>query len=138
LKPGGKLVFLYDVETENPLIQKYKKKNLQLYKKLFIDGDGYLGYQTPDDNLKTYHHAGFKILKHQGLEKTWFQSPSAYEKLARFGTTGKSLLTWAGGLGRQPFFYPYTCFMRLMDTWVCPRLPDRWSRIAIAVCQKQG
>lgn len=138
LKPGGKLVFLYDVETENPLIRQFKKRDFQLYKKLFIDGDGHLGYQTTVDNLKAYKQAGFKILKHQGFEKTWFQSPSAYDKLARFGTSGKSLLVWAAGLGRQPFFYPYTALMRLVDTLLCPLLPDRWSRIAMAVCQKQG
>ena len=26
LRPGGKLLFLYDVETENPLIEWYKEK----------------------------------------------------------------------------------------------------------------
>ena len=138
LKPGGKLVFLYDVETENPLIIKFKNKDGQLYKKLFIDGDGHLGYQTPDENLKLYKHACFNIIRHQGLEKTYFQSPASYEKLARFGTSGKSLLSWAAGLGRKPFFYPYTAFMRLMDTFLCPWLPDRWSRISLVVCQKRG
>lgn len=138
LKPGGKLVFLYDVETENPLIRQFKKRDLQLYKKLFIDGDGHVGYQTPDDNVKLYKQAGFQVLRHQGLEKTWFQSPSAYDKLARFGTPTRSLLGWAAGLGSQPFFYPYTAFMRLLDTVLCPWLPRSWSRISMTVCQKQG
>lgn len=137
LKPGGKLVFLYDVETENPLIRKFKKRDIQLYKKLFIDGDGHLGYQTPDANLKLYGPAGFKIIKQHGLEKTWFQSPSAYDKLARFNTSAKSLLGWAYSLGRQPFFYPYTVFMRLIDTVLCPWLPESWSRISMVVCQRQ-
>lgn len=138
LKPGGKLVFLYDVETENPLIRKFKERDIRLYKKLFIDGDGHLGYQAPGDNLSLYKQVGFQVLKHQGLEKTWLQSPSAYEKLARFGTSSKSLLGWAAGLGRQPFFYPYTALMRVMDTLLCPWLPDSWSRISMTVCQKQG
>ena len=30
LKPNGKLVFLYDVETENPLISFYKKKDFHI------------------------------------------------------------------------------------------------------------
>lgn len=137
LKPNGKLIFLYDVETDNPLIRQFKNKDLQLYKKLFIDGDGHVGYQTPSENLQHYAKAGFHVCKHQGLEKTWFQSPSAYDKLARFGTTTKPLLSWASRLGCQPFFYPYTLFMRLIDTWVCPWLPDRWARVAMDVCQKQ-
>jgi SAM-dependent methyltransferase len=138
LKPGGKLVFLYDVETENPLIQHFRKRDIHLYKKVFIDGDGHLGYQTPDDNVRLYAHAGFDVLKHQGLEKTWFQSPSAYDKLARFDTAGKSIFAWAAGLGRQPFFYPYTAFLRLIDTFLCPWFPDSWSRISMVVCQKRA
>ena len=136
LKPGGKLVFLYDVETENPLIRKFKQTDIQLYKTLFIDGDGHLGYQTPGDNLFLYKQVGFQVLKHQGLEKTWLQSPSTYEKLARFGTFSNSVLGWAAGLGRQPFFYPYTALMRMVDTLLCPWLPDRWSRVSMAVCIK--
>lgn len=138
LKPGGKLVFLYDVETDNPLIRQFKKRDLQLYNKLFIDGDGHLGYQSSDDNVSLYQRAGYEVLKQRGLEKTCFQSPSAYDKLACFGTSTKPLLAWAAGLGRQPFFYPYTVFMRLIDTLVCPLLPNRWSRISMVVCKKHG
>ncbi len=71
LKPGGKLVFLCDVETENPLIWKFKERDIALYKTLFINGDGHLGYQTPSENLKIYKQVGFQVLKQQGLEKTW-------------------------------------------------------------------
>lgn len=137
LKPGGKLIFLYDVETENPLIGRFKKKDLRLYKKLFIDGDGHVGYQTPADNVKLYEHAGFQIVKHRGFEKTWFQSPSAFEKLAHFTTRGQPFLARAARLGRQPYFYLYTAFMRTLDTFVCPWLPDKWARIVIAVCSKE-
>jgi SAM-dependent methyltransferase len=48
LRPGGKIVFLYDVETDNPLIEKYKQRDRSLYEKLFIDGDGHLGYGDLD------------------------------------------------------------------------------------------
>ena len=32
LKPNGKVVFLFDVETKNPLINYCKKKNIKKYK----------------------------------------------------------------------------------------------------------
>ena len=137
LKPSGKLVFLFDVETENPLIQKFIKRDLQRYRQLFIDGDGHVGYQTIDENLELFEQAGFHVLEHQGLEKTCVQSPSTYDKLSRFGTSAQRPLAWASGFGRHPFFYPYTAFMRLVDTWICPLLPDRWARIAMTICQKQ-
>lgn len=136
LKSAGKLVFLYDVETENPLIRRYKKNNSLLYQKLFIEGDGHLGYQRPVENLAIFEDAGFRVVEHHGMEKTWLQSPSAYTKLAQFGTKGGCLLTWASRLGQQPFFYFYTALMRLIDTLICPWLPADWARIDLVVCDK--
>ncbi|MBT6046584.1 MAG: class I SAM-dependent methyltransferase [Candidatus Scalindua sp.] len=136
LKPGGKIVFLYDVETKNPLIQHYKSKNQALYNKLFIDGDGHFGYQTPLENLATFKEVGFQILVHQGMEKTWLQSPSAYIKLSKFDSVIKRFLAWGARLGQQPFFYPYTLLMRLIDTFICPWLPANWARIDLVVCEK--
>lgn len=136
LRPGGKIVFLYDVETENPLIRRYKYNNRPLYNKLFIEGDGHFGYQLPEDNRALFEEAGFFVIEHRGNEKTWLQSPSAYTKLAQFGTPGKRLLVWAARLGQKPFFYPYTALMRLIDTLICPWLPMDWARIDLIVCEK--
>jgi SAM-dependent methyltransferase len=136
LKPRGKLIFLYDVGTENPLIRRYKHRNSPLYKKLFIDGDGHLGYQSPAENLAIFEGAAFRVVEHQGMEKTWFQSPSVYTKLAQFGTAGGGLFAWASLLGQQPFFYPYTALTRLIDTFICPWLPMDWARINLVVCEK--
>lgn len=135
LKPGGKLVFLYDVETNNPLIRRFKTRDIGLYKKLFIDGDGHVGYQWPAENIDIFKSAGFRILDHKGLEKTWLQSPSAYVKLASFGGRGQKLFASLSRLGGQPWFYPYTALMRLVDTFVCPWLPANWARIELVVCE---
>jgi len=136
LRPGGKLAFLYDVETENPLIRRYKQRNGSLYQKLFIDGDGHLGYQGPAENLALFEAANFRVVEHQGLEKTWLTSRSAYVKLAQFGGLGGRLLAWASRLGQPPFFYPYTALVRLIDTLICPWLPANWARIDLVVCEK--
>lgn len=136
LRPGGKIIFLYDVETRNPLISRYKAKNLSLYTKLFIEGDGHLGYQWPEENIDTFKAAGFRVLAHRGMEKSWLQSPSAYFKLAQFGGAAQRLFAWLSGLGKQPWFYPYTALMRLVDTAVCPWLPADWARIDLVVAQK--
>jgi len=136
LKPSGRLVFLYDVETENPFISRFKRLNFPLYKKLFIDGDGHVGFQHHMDNIGLFEAAGFQVVKHQGMEKTWLQSPSTYTKLAQFGTARNRLLRWAANLGRQPYFYFYTLLMRLTDTLICPWLPSDWARIDLVVCKK--
>ena len=137
LRPGGKIVFLYDVETENPLIRRYRNNNRALYKKLFIDGDGHFGYQRPVENIEEFELAGFRILQHHGMEKTWLQSPSAYDKLAKFGGAGSRFFEWARHLGKQPWFYPYTLLMRLVDTFLCPWLPEDRARIDLVVCEKE-
>ena len=138
LRPGGKLVFLYDVETENPLIRHYKRANAPLYKKLFIDGDGHLGYQRPAENLAIFVEAGFRVVEHLGMEKTCFQSPSAYTKLAQFGTICDRLYAWTAKLGEKPFFYLYTAIMRIVDTLICPWLPIDWARMDMVVCEAKS
>ena len=137
LRPGGKLIFLYDVETENPLIRHFKKSDPKLYKTLFIDGDGHIGYQTPEDNLGLFNQAGFQQVKQRGLEKTFIQSPSCFDKLAKFDSPLRPFLKFASGFGRAPFFYAYTGILRLVDTLVSPWLPLRWSRIVLTECEKR-
>jgi SAM-dependent methyltransferase len=136
LRPRGKIVFLYDVETDNPLIRHYKEQNKPLYDKLFIEGDGHLGYERPTDNIATFEAAGFRIIDHQGKEKTIFQSPAAYTKLAEFDGPGRKLFQVAKELGKSPWFYPYTAFMRVVDELVGPLLSDEWARIDMVVAQK--
>ena len=126
LRPGGKIIFLYDVETRNPLIRRYKAKSQKLYSKLFIEGDGHLGYQWPSENIDAFKTAGFHVLAHRGMEKTWLQSPSVYVKLFQFGGRTQRLLALASFLGKQPWFYPYTALMRIIDAAVCIWLPDNW------------
>lgn len=136
LKPGGKLIFLYDLETNNPLIKHYKSREPSLYRRLFIDGDGHLGYQTPDENAALFQAAGFCLLERRGMEKTFFQSPAAYTKLAEFGGAASQLFRWAKSLGKKPLFYPYTALMRIVDTLANPLLPRSWARIELVICEK--
>lgn len=138
LRPDGKLIFLYDVETQNPLISHYRNKDQALYKSLFIEGDGHLGYQTPEENVAIFVSSGFRIIEHHGMEKTWLQAPSTYIKLAQFCPTKELLFACALRLGQKPFFYLYTAFLRFVDTMICKLLPDNRARIDIVVCEKDG
>lgn len=134
LRPGGKLIFLYDVETNNPLIRRYKASNPELYRKLFIEGDGHFGYQWPAENRALFEASGFNLKESAGLEKTWFQPGSVYSKLVQFpgGEKFKRTSHWASVRG----FYLWTGLMRLIDILACPWLPDHWARIEITVAGK--
>lgn len=133
LKDEGRVVFLYDVETENPLIRKYKKRDRALYDELFIKGDGHLGYQSPAENVETFSAAGFRVLGHKGLEKTFIQSASVRAKLRKFGTRKPK----PEKVGRNRlFFYLSTAMMRLVDVLICPFLPASWARIDLVILEK--
>lgn len=138
LRPEGKIVFLYDVETNNPAIHHYKEKDPALYNRLFIEGDGHVGYQRPAENLALFQDAGFQVIEHRGMEKTWIHSPSTYSKLAHFGVCAKRLFSWTNVLGKAPWFYLYTALMRMIDTTICPLLPKDNARIDLVVLEKES
>ena len=138
LKPGGKIIFLYDVETQNPLIRRYKRLDPQRYKELFIDCDGHLGYESPADNLATFQAEGFRRIVHRGMEKTWLQSPSVFAKLSQYGDRLSGLLRLGSLFSRSPWFYPYTGLVRTIDATVGRVLPEDWARIELVVCERAG
>jgi SAM-dependent methyltransferase len=136
LRPGGKIIFLYDVETENSLIRRYRTKDRALYYRLFIEGDGHLGYQRPSDNIALFRAAGFRVIEQRGMEKTWLQSPSTYAKLEQFGGRFSTILGLGRRLGQSPWFYPYTALLRFADSLIGPLLRDDLARIELVVCEK--
>jgi len=136
LKPGGKLVFLYDVETDNAFVKLLKKTNPQKYQELFLDKDGHFGYETPADNRERFMRHGFQIKKHFGMERTWFQSNSVYEKFSHLGG-------WKGRIGKigkvlgryRSLNLMNIFFVRLIDETVGRLFNEKKSRIIISVLQ---
>jgi len=136
LKPQGKLIFLYDVETSNPLIAAAKRSNPDLYKKLFLDQDGHVGYETPQKNKELFMKHGFRILEHRGMEKTYIQSSAVYEKLQHWNWKIKGVFLLVSAFGKKPWFYGYTALTRMIDETIGRLLPMSWARIVITVCEK--
>lgn len=136
LKPGGKIIFLHDVETKNPLIALFKRKNIKKYLKEFIDGDGHFGYEPFSKNLNTFESNGFVIVKSRCLEKFILQSPSTYQKLSTFDGYLANLFLKISFVQNPPYFYLYSLFMRIADSFLCLILPNSWGRIQIIVAKK--
>ena len=138
LKPGGKVVMLYDVETRNQLVGLLKKRDLKLYEKLFLEKDYHIGYETLEANNRRFNSAGFRILKSFGMERTFFQSSSVYIKMA-------DLPTWYGRYSRimkkitssRVAEYANIFFLRLIDVSLGKLFPPKRSRIAISVLLKE-
>ena len=136
LKPGGKVIFLYDIETNNPMIRHFKAQDEILYRRQFLEGDGHIGYHSSAKNEDIFLDAGFVILNRRGFEKTLLQSPSAYAKLKRWPGSSKR---WFGALeyvAKGWRLYPYTLLMRLLNASVDRLLPREWARIERVVLMK--
>ena len=131
LKPNGKLVFLYDVETENPLIRFYKIRDPELYKKSFLDIDGHIGYHTVSDNEEILKKNDFMIKKNIGMQKTFFQEPSVYEKLLKWNESNR-ILKFLTRINKSFLLKPYLFFLRLTDIFFS-FLPSSWSRICLTI-----
>jgi ubiquinone/menaquinone biosynthesis C-methylase UbiE len=131
LKPGGKVVFLYDVETQNPLINYFKKRNFDLYKEHFLDQDGHIGYHTISENIKIFTNNKFSVQKNIPLEKTFIMGSSVYYKLAIWNKFG-FFFNFLGKIGPSIFYKPFSLLIRIFDV-LFQFLPDTWARINISI-----
>lgn len=133
LRPGGKLIFLYDVETQNPLIRAFRSKDSARYQRVFLDADGHLGYQTPEVNARIFDAAGFRLLQHLGFERSPLVSPSTFDKLSRWDGAAQRLFRLGARLQSSRLFYPYLALQRTFDASLGRMLPRSWARIMVTV-----
>jgi SAM-dependent methyltransferase len=136
LKPGGKLVFLYDVTTQNPLIAYHRNRDPNRYQAEFLTNDGHIGYQTPAENAALFRAAGLTLKRHVGLERTPLLGAPVFTKLSSFPGRTKPLLSALSRLGRSRWFYPYTALTRVADETAGRLLPQAWARIVLTVAEK--
>lgn len=138
LRPGGRLIFLYDVETENPLVSSLRRRNPLRYKKEFIDRDGHLGYQTPEDNLALFRSEGFRVIEQLGLERTPLQSTTVYSKMSEWPRPWATAGSILKGIDRsRATLFSWIALLRTVDETVGRLLPAPWARMALTVCEKE-
>jgi SAM-dependent methyltransferase len=136
LKPGGYIVFLYDVATKNPLISRLRRADPKLYQSLFIDQDGHLGYQTVENNDVLFRDGGFKNIHSYSMERTPFQSLSVYAKMKEWPGSLGSIARHLEFINCRKCQYYYYAMLRVIDETVGRLLPRSWGRIAITVAIK--
>lgn len=137
LRPDGKVIMVYDVETNNSLLKLLKDDDIRLYEELFLEGDFHIGYETLEANREKFERNSFRVLKHLGMERTFFQSTSVYYKLSQ-------LNTWYGKFSKMMTKlnstriteYINILAMRLTDITLGRLVKPDKSRIAISVLQK--
>lgn len=136
LKPSGKVVFLYDLLTENPVIANYRRADPYRYQRTFLENDGHLGYRTIDANRAFFQAAGLKITREVYHERTPLLSNSVWQKFADWPG-------WRGILGRigvvltsGPLRLPMQALLVANDSTIGRVFPVRFSRGMITVAMK--
>jgi len=135
LKPKGKIIFLFDVETYNPFIRYFVKKSPELYKKYFLDIDGHIGYEDLNSNVVNLEECGYQINKIIGFQKTFFQDPSVYEKFSEWDNSF-NIFNFLKLLNSPKLIKVYTFILRLTD-FLFSFLPDKWSRMVLVIASKK-
>jgi SAM-dependent methyltransferase len=136
LRAGGHLVFLYDVECDNPLYRRMRRSQPALYRDVLIDREGHLGWQMSEENRAIFEANGFEVVSERGREKVLI-GPGRYDKVQRWGG-------WLARISRVGLafrsgwrFYVYNGATRVLDETIGWLLPHSWSRVVVTVCVRQ-
>ncbi|KHQ50170.1 class I SAM-dependent methyltransferase [Mameliella alba] len=136
LKPGGKVVFLYDLWTENAVIAGYRRADPDRYQRDFLDHDGHLGYRSVDQNRAFFRNAGLRITREIFHERTPFQSNSVWKKFSGWpgmrGRVGRIGAALTGG----PLRLPMLAALSLTDATLGQLFPQPHARGMITVAVK--
>lgn len=136
LKPGGKLVFFYDIKTDNPVIASYRRRRPDLYQSSFLDSDGHIGYDTIDRNRQHYRDAGLRITGEVFHERTPLLPNSVWQKLSLWpglhGVMARVGRTLTSGYARLPSL----AAIALTDATLGRLLPPRFARGLTTIAHK--
>jgi cyclopropane fatty-acyl-phospholipid synthase-like methyltransferase len=69
LRPGGKIVFLLDVASQNPLFN-WARKQPEMWREGFIDHDGHYGLETASAALRRFAEQGFSVRSWHGINRS--------------------------------------------------------------------
>jgi SAM-dependent methyltransferase len=137
LRPGGRLIFLYDVASANPLIARLRRASEPLYREHFLERDGHVGYHTLERNRRFFEAAGFTVREHLSMERSVLQSPSVFSKMRNWPSRVHRVVSRLSVLGNTRIGNAaYGLGLRTFDSTVGVRLPEEWGRIAVTVCHR--
>jgi SAM-dependent methyltransferase len=137
LRPGGRVVFLFDVASYNPLF-RWLRRDEQKFHECFVEHDHHYGLERATESLRGFEQAGFRVIGRHTANKTPLQYLAVYGWTRPYGhplTT--ALAGGAGLLSRQPLLSKaYTAGITLFDDLVEPLLPDDWARIMLVALER--
>jgi len=136
LKPRGKVIFFYDVTTENPVIAAYRAGRPELYQTQFLDGDGHIGYESIEANRRRFDRAGLIVIREAFHERTPFLTNSVWQKLSQWPGKPGTLAKIGAALTSGPARLQALALTSLADAIAGPFLPPRYARCLTTIALK--
>jgi SAM-dependent methyltransferase len=138
LRPGGKVILLFDTASQNPLFQWFRTKP-ELFQECFVEHDGHVGLQTVRENCVQMESFGLRLLRGLGLNRTVQHAP-VYVWMAPYGRASTAA-RWLSGVGRAAnsrlvLSRAFTAGVHLWDLTVGRVFPMEWSRLFLGVWER--
>ncbi|MCL4752372.1 MAG: methyltransferase domain-containing protein [Myxococcales bacterium] len=137
LRPGGRIVFLFDVESHNPIFRALRADAAR-YRAAIIENDRHYGLEPASSNLARFERAGFRVLAHHAANKTLAQHSSVYAWMREYESPViRSMVRFGAVVSKQPTVgKAYTALVTLLDDAVEPLFPVDWSRILLVALER--
>jgi SAM-dependent methyltransferase len=138
LKPGGRVVFLFDVLSGNPLFRFYRKDPVK-FRECFIEHDHHYGLEPSTVNVARFERHGFRVRAAHLANKTPIQQLAVYTWSASYGTAAtRALSRFAEVVSRRSALNKgYFAGVTLFDDLVEPLLPKDWARIMRVALERE-
>jgi Methyltransferase domain len=139
LRPGGKAVLLFDVESRNPLFQ-WARRHPDLYQKGFVEHDGHYGLEAVSAARARFSKHRFLIRWHHAMNRTPLQHLPVWGWFGSYGQDYPALrlLTKLGSLISENRLAnrAYTGAVQLFDDTLGRLFPRDWARLMMVALEK--
>jgi hypothetical protein len=139
LRPGGKVVLLFDVESRNPLFERARRRP-GFYQRGFIEHDGHYGLETVSAVLRRFTNHRFLIRWHHAANRTPLQHLPVWGWFGPYGQEYPALrlLTkLSNSISENRMANrAYTGSVQLFDDTLGRVFPKDWARLLTVALEK--
>lgn len=137
LKPGGRVVFLFDVLSNNPLYRIFRR-DASKFREDFVENDRHYGLEPATKNLQRFANAGFEVLAMHLANKSLVQHLPVYSWGRNYGRAARAAAAVARTISSSAVASKaYTASVTLFDDMIERFLPKDWARIMLVALEKR-
>lgn len=136
LRPGGKVVFYYDIWTENHVISLFRKRDPARYEREFLARDGHIGYSSIPHNHALFAGSGLRIVRETYHERTPLLANSSWQKLAHWPGMAGRVARVMNFLTNGVFRLPSLALLAIVDATIGRLFPPARARCVMTIARK--